>query len=237
MAIFQSVDNSILRVLPEEVFDEISLHARRVSFVSQEILCDRGEVAEHVYFPESGVVSLIESQARSNIQIAVVGREGAIGCEFLLSESSLSFATYRSQLPGSAIRVPLLALRSLVQRLPVLADACTGAVLSLMRQVMLNAASNAGEPLLRRFTRSLIMMHDRVDGNDLVMTHADSASLLGVRRAGVTVAASQLEAAGLLQLNRGCITILDRLGLERELIRGSHAHVLLHNAARERSAG
>ena len=196
----------------------------RVSLVSQQILVDQGERAEHVYFLESGVVSIVDIlPTHSSIQIAVVGREGAAGCESLLIEGGLSPATYRVQLPGEAIRIPSAELKQMLQHYPTLEEPCMRSVLSLMRQLMLNAASNARDSLLRRLVRSLLLMHDRMDGDDVPITHEEWAKLLGVRRSGITVVASQLEAGGLLRINRGRMTILDRPGLEREVLRSSRA--------------
>ncbi len=211
------VRNKVLAALPEGELQHVAQYLRKVRIVPGQILVESGQPIEHVFFLEDGMVSLIAETAshRPSIQVAMIGRESVVGCQAMLGNDSATFATALAQIPGTAYRLAISDLYRLVQQCTVFHRLCMGALESLIRQTMQTAACNARNTLAERCVRWLLMAHDRVDGDDLPITHEALSSMLGVRRSGVTVVASGLQDAGLVSVHRGRITIQDRPGLER----------------------
>lgn len=147
------------------------------------------------------------------VQVAMIGREGMVGGLALLDGSSAAFSSVVMQVPGPALRIPTAELRQCLGTCPVLRESCLRFVQSLTRQIMANAASNARGTLTERCMRWLLMAHERMDGDDLPVTHEALSAMLGVRRSGVTVATAALQKAGLITTSRGRIRVLNRPGL------------------------
>ena len=214
----QPIRNYILSALPDEELQLVRPYLTRVRLVPGQVLIDHGQITEHAFFIEDGIASLVADAAssRSSVQVAMIGREGFAGCQALLSRDTGAFVSAVTQIPGPALRIPLGDLRRLFQNGPTLERLCMGAVEALMQQSMQTAACNARNTLAERCVRWLLMAHDRIDGDELPITHEALSSMLGVRRSGITVVASGLQDAGLVRVSRGRITILDRAGLERQ---------------------
>lgn len=210
-------ENKLLQTLPADVLLALRPSLTSVRMVTGQILIERGEAPEHVYFLEDGIVALVADTGNSGagVQVAMIGREGMVGGLALLGADSLSFARSVCLIPGAALRISVVKLQALLEQHASLRDVCTSHVASLIRQTMQNAACNAGNTLAERCARWLLMAHERVDGDEVRVTHEALAMMLGVRRAGVTVVAASLQLANLIKVNRGRITILDRAGLAR----------------------
>ncbi len=208
-------ENRLLQSLPADVLQALRPSLTSVRMVTGQVLIERGEAPEHVYFLEDGIVALVADIGGSGtgVQVAMIGREGMVGGLALLGADALSFARSMCLIPGAALRISVAKLQAFLEQHPSLREACTSHVASLVRQTMQNAACNAGNTLAERCARWLLMAHERVDGDEIRITHEALAMMLGVRRAGVTVVAASLQLAGLIKVNRGRITILDRAGL------------------------
>lgn len=166
----------------------------------------------YVYFPESGVISLVAKSAGDQIEAALIGREGMSGAAVVLGNHRSPNDAY-VQMAGSALRVTASRLReamdaskSLQQRLQRFAHV-------LMVQIAQTAFANGKGKIDERLARWLLMVHDREDDNRLALTHEFIAIMLGVRRAGVTDALHELEGKGLIRAGRGAIEVLNRKGL------------------------
>lgn len=207
----QPVQNRILAALPDAELRELRPQLTLVTIVPQQILIDHGQITEHAFFIEEGVVSIIDEDG---VQVAMVGSEGLVGCQALLGIDTGSFAASVAQVPGPALRIRFDDLQRMLNVSPTLLRLCMGSVKALMEQTMQTAACNARNTLTERCARWLLMTHDRINGDEMPITHEALASLLAVRRSGVTVVVSGLQDAGLVQINRRRITILDRKGLE-----------------------
>ena len=207
----QPVQNQILAALPETEMQQLRPHLTAVRLVPGQILIDHNQTTEHVFFVEEGIVSIIDEDA---VQVAMIGRDGVVGCQALLNIASSAFVASVVQFPGPALRVPVAELQRLLDSCPTLQRLCMVAVATLMEQSMQTAAANARNTLIGRCVRWLLMAHDRIDGDDLLITHEALSSTLAVRRAGVTVAIQGLQDAGIVRVTRGRITILDRAALE-----------------------
>lgn len=210
-----SSENRLLQALPANTLAELSPMMTSVRMVVGQVLIGRGEAVEHVYFVEHGVVALVAETGRpgSGVQVGMIGREGIVGGLGLVGAESLSFATSVVLIPGTAQRISVEKLQGFLQQSALMREICGNHLGALVRQTMQFAAYGVGNSLTQRCVRWLLMAHDRVDGDELRITHQALATMLGVRRAGVTVVAASLQAAGLIKVNRGRITILDRAGL------------------------
>ncbi|HEX2717910.1 MAG TPA: Crp/Fnr family transcriptional regulator, partial [Gemmatimonadaceae bacterium] len=167
----------------------------------------------HVYFPETCVVSLISTLHHGGaVEVGTVGCEGMAGLPVFLADNESPMRAI-VQIPGAALRVDAeyFARATAVGRLHVLLLRYTQAFLT---QVAQTAACNAAHLVEERCARWLLATRDRVDGDTFPLTHEFLAFMLGVRRAGVTVAMQALQDAGLVRYGRGWVTIVNRGGLE-----------------------
>ncbi|TLU74549.1 Crp/Fnr family transcriptional regulator [Lichenicoccus roseus] len=191
----------------------------RVRLLTGQPLTQDGQVLDHAYFIESGVAAMLARSApgRPAVQVAMIGPESMVGGLALLDRHAAAFGTVAMLLPGSGLRIAVADLHRVIDTTPVLQRLALNSVLLLTRQVVQVAASSVTDTLIMRCARWLLMAHDRIEGDDLPVTHGSIAIALGVRRAGVTIAVTALQQAGLLHATRGRIRILGRTGLERFL--------------------
>ena len=208
--------NRVLAGLPEDEFSLIRPFFSRMRLAPQQILNEVGEPTEHAFFVEEGVVALVVETvgSRQPVQVGMVGFEGFVGCEALLKPDMPAPVCYVSQIPGRVLRVSVSHLQRIADQCPTLKQSCMDSVAELLRQSMHTAASNARNSLTQRCVRWLLMAHERIEGDSVAITHEALSASLGVRRSGVTVVVAALQNAGLVRLNRGRITIVDRAGLE-----------------------
>jgi CRP-like cAMP-binding protein len=207
--------NQLIAALPETVWKQWSPHLEAVEMPVGEVLHGSGCTLNHVYFPTTSIVSLLCTlENGASAEIAVVGNEGIVGVStFMGGKTTPNDAVV--QCGGHGFRLPTTtAVRAFEER-----GALTGLLLrytqALMTQIAQTAVCNRHHSLDQRLCRFLLLNMDRLRNPDLVMTQELIASLLGVRREGVTGAASELQQAGLIRYRRGHITVLDRPALEK----------------------
>jgi CRP-like cAMP-binding protein len=178
------------------------------------VLYEAGGELHHAYFPTTCIVSLLYvMETGESAEIAVVGREGLVGIALATGgETMPNRAVVQSAGHGYRLRAPLL--RQELARCGVLSALFLRYVQALITQTGLTAACNRHHSVERQLCRWLLLSLDRLNGNELIMTHELIANMLGVRREGVTEAAGRLLRAGLIEYSRGHITVLDRPGLE-----------------------
>lgn len=168
----------------------------------------------YVYFPETGYVSrLVSMENGAGAEVGLVGPEGFVGIAVLLGEDCDDFEML-VQVPGTALRLSASAFRQELVRIPALQPILNRYVLAHFGDVARTGACNAYHHIDQRLARWLLMAHDRVEGDEFPMTHEFLGMMLGVRRAGVTVAAGVLQKTGLIQYGHGHVAITDRPGLE-----------------------
>jgi CRP-like cAMP-binding protein len=206
--------NRILESLPPEELALVAKELDNFDMNRDEILVDLGHRVEDVYFPDSGMISLVTSLGnRVTIETGTIGQEGMAGIEAFLGTRNASNRTI-VQVPGQARKLRLSVFQDLAAELPGFRDSLrryAAATLAIANQL---AACNLIHSLRQRCARWLLTVHDNVEGNAFYLTHAYLAQMLGVRRAGVTNALADLTKRGLINSRRGTITILDRAGLE-----------------------
>ena len=212
-----TIRNELLAALPPEALQQVPPHLQRVTWVIEQELHEVGAFLEHVYFPESGLVSLTADTGDNGlVEVGMTGREGMVGATALLNPDAVAVHRALVQIGGTALRIRSGKLRELTEQVPVLRDRCLRHLQFLMVQTSQSAACNARHELPERLARWLLMVRDRADGDEVPMTQEFLSYMLGVRRAGVSVVASALQAQGLIQQSRGRMAILDRAGLEKE---------------------
>lgn len=171
---------------------------------------------EYAHFMESGLASTIASMSRGrDIEVGVVGWEGFVGSSLVLWDDQGPFKTY-IQIPGEAYRVRTGDLLELMEDRPQIRKHLSRFTRALGLQVASTAWTNGHTVLEHRLARWLLMVHDRLEGQKLALTHEFLSIMLGVRRPGVTVALHMLEGKGLIRSLRSEIVIIDREGLKRQ---------------------
>jgi CRP-like cAMP-binding protein len=189
-------------------------------------------VLDQVFFPDSGVVSVVAVYADGNIiEMATIGREGCTGIQAIFGAKSSS-ARFFVQIPGSAARMSRTAFTRAMRSMPAFRNLMSAYVHAFLEQVMISAACNGAHSLKERLARWLLMMRDRSDDDTLLITQNVLSEMLGVQRPTITNAARELESAGLIERGKRQVTILDRQGLAQEscecyqLVRAHIAHHL-----------
>ncbi|GGL81856.1 Crp/Fnr family transcriptional regulator [Wenxinia marina] len=175
-----------------------------------------GEPIEYAYFPERGVVSVIVLAREGGEQVegGLIGREGLTGQTVVLGGDRSPHLT-RVQIPGHARRIRADRLREVIERDHDLQSWLLRFAQLMSIQTAHAALAYARLRLEEKLARWLLMCHDRIESDELSLTHEFLSVMLGVRRAGVTVATHTLEGEGLIRARRGRIEIIDRRGLRR----------------------
>ena len=205
--------NHLLAALPEEERARWLQQLEYVAMSLGDVLYEPGGTLSHVYFPTTAVVSLMYvMESGASAEIAMVGNEGIVGISlFMGGESTPSRAVV--QIEGHGYRLASRMIKEAFNRAPVL-HLLLRYTQALITQMSQTAACNRHHSLEQQLCRWLLLSLDRHQGDDLVMTQALIASMLGVRREGVTESAVKLQRAGLIRYARGHILVLDRPGLE-----------------------
>ena len=180
----------------------------------RQILHAAGEPIDAVYFPETGYASMLASLEDGDAaEVGLIGREGMVGLPVLLGADHDDIEAM-VQSPGTALRMSTAAFREALERIPALRVLLLRYALVHHGQVARTAACNGRHHTDQRLARWLLMAHDRAEGDEFPMTHEFLSMMLGVRRAGITVAAGQLQKAGFIRYERGRMEVTDRPGLE-----------------------
>jgi len=167
----------------------------------------------HAHFIEEGVVSLVADTVEGRIEIGVVGYEGMCGAPLVLgTDRTPHTALVQSDL--TALRVPAAVLVAALDRSPTLRGLLGRYVQSLIVQVGHTVYANTDLTIEARLARWILMTHDRLQKDELILTHEFLAMMLGVRRPGVTTATHVLEGSGMIRARRGRIIVVDRDKLE-----------------------
>ena len=170
---------------------------------------------ENVLFPESGVASVVaQHRDGRRIEIGIVGCEGMSGTTVVLGNDRSPHSTYM-QVAGKGHAIPVAALRKAMAHSRTLHAVLLKYVQAFMVQTAHTAIANARASLSERLARWLLMAHDRVPGDELLLTHEFLSLMMAVRRAGVTETLQKFEDLDLIGRNRGEISILDRKGIEK----------------------
>ena len=206
----------MLASLPADVFSALSPHLKLVELKFGDVLAETGGAVRKVYFPYSGVISLVvELDVGSMIETAMVGRDGVLSAAAAL-DGKVSLNKGVVQLAGSAGVMEVDQLRRLAKEFEPFREILIRHEQVLFAQSQQSAACNASHTVEARMCRWLLHMRDFAGGDDLLLTQEFLAQMLGVRRTSVTVVASPLRKAGLIDYTRGRIRLRDVEGLKKE---------------------
>lgn len=199
--------------LPPDILSLFGPHLLSVPLTSYQRVQRRTQPIDYVYFPESGLLSLLALEGARHIEVGLIGYEGMSGLPLILGNDS-SPHEYVVQVSGTAHRLPTAVLRAALQSSVPLREMLANYAHSMMIQMAYSALAIGQAKLEERLARWLLMSQDRV-GDELPLTHDNLSFSLGVRRAGVTEALHRLQSARLIRTSRGRVVITDRAGLQR----------------------
>lgn len=208
------LDNLLLSALPRAEFDLLAPHLSSRQIVQGTVLLEPGEETDQIYFPHSGMLSLlVVLNDGISIETSTVGREGVVG-------AMGGLGLYRSQvrvvvqLPMGVTKIPAAAFRKVVGLSSVIRDLCVRYNDVLLLHARVTAACNAVHHVDARFCRWLLQSADRAQSDAIPLTQEFIAEMLGVRRTSVTEVAGRIQKTGAISYTRGLISILDRPAIE-----------------------
>jgi len=206
--------NHLLDALPAADYERIAAHLELIPMKLGDVLYESGAPLRHVYFPTTCIISLLYvMEDGASAEIAIVGNEGILGISlFMGGDTTPSRAMVQSG--GYAYRLKADLLKTEFGRFGPSMHLLLRYTQALITQMAQTAVCNRHHSVDQQLCRWLLLSLDRLPGSELRMTQELIANMLGVRREGVTEAASKLQQAGLIRYSRGHITVLDRPGLE-----------------------
>jgi CRP-like cAMP-binding protein len=205
--------NRLLLALPARNLKRLMPELEHIRCQREQVLMDADSSLDHVFFPDSGVLSVLAVYADGRlIEMATIGREGCTGVHAVFGAKS-STAKLLVQIPGSAAKMSRAAFTRALQSIPSFRSLMYSYVQAFLDQVLVSGACNGAHGLKERLACWLLMMCDRSDDDALPVTQDLLAEMLGVQRPSITNAAGELERAGLIERGRRQVTILDRQGL------------------------
>jgi CRP-like cAMP-binding protein len=208
------IRNRLLRALSSDDLSLLQPFLEPVTLNVGEVLVEPNSPIAHVHFIEQGIVSVVAiSQGDKRIEIATLGREGMAGAPIIHDLDRSPHLTF-TQVAGSALRMRAEDLRDAMEDSPSLRKLLMRYVHAVWIQTAQTALANGRYTVNERLARWVLMSHDRLDGDDVPLTHDFLALMLGVRRAGVTVALHVLEGEHMIKSTRGRIRVVDRAKLE-----------------------
>jgi CRP-like cAMP-binding protein len=208
--------NRILSALGAAEFALLEPSLATISYEQGALLQEQGEPIEQVYFPHSGMISLVAvmNDGEKSIETATVGHEGVVGAMSGLGPRH-AFNRAVIQVAGTMARISTAKLQAAVAKSPILRDVIVRYNEVLLAQIQQGSACNAFHEAEARLARWLLQTADRIDNPIIPLTQEFLGQMLGVRRTTVTLIASALQKQGLIRYRRGKIEIVDRPGLER----------------------
>lgn len=238
------VINRLLTALPASVLAS----CERVDLRFAEVLCESGEAIKHLYFPIDSFISLITTlDGGEKLEVGIVGAEGVFGVSLVLG---VNMAPHHAlvQGAGTALRMSVATFARHLKKNAVFQKDLHRYVYVLMRQLAMTTACSHYHNTAARLARWLLLTRDRAHSDRFDLTHEFMAYMLGVRRVGITEAATALQKRGLIKYRRGQIVILNGPGLEKsscscygqanslyEQVMGPHSGVSRRPKAHERS--
>jgi CRP-like cAMP-binding protein len=217
------IKNQLLAALPPNAFNALRPDLVHVELEVRTLIYAPEDEVEWVYFPSSGMISMLQPTARSRgIELATVGKEGALGA---IAGFGLNHALTASvvQMPLTAIKISAVRFRKHVSQYASLQEAALKSNEVILAQTQITAACNALHNVEQRFCRWLLQTWDRSDNDTITLTQEFLGEMLGVRRTSVTEIAAKLQAEGFIRYRRGKIDVLNRPELEKRSCECFHA--------------
>lgn len=209
-----SFQNDILAALTKKDLALLQPSLQHVDLPVRHVLEEPNKPIKQVYFLQNGLASVVANNKNRRLEVGLVGRDGVTGVAVILGNGRSPNETF-IQVEGDGMAISAQALRDAMQESRSLERALLSYACSFLNQTSRTALSNGTATVEERLARWLLMASDRLGGEDVPLTHEFLSLMLGVRRAGVTVALHFLEQRGIITLSRKQIVILDREGLKK----------------------
>jgi CRP-like cAMP-binding protein len=208
--------NHLLAMLPTEEYERFAKHLELVQLPVGKMLYEPDEQMQHAYFPTTCIVSLhYVMESGASAETAGVGNEGVVGVSLFMGGNTTSSSAV-VQTAGYAYRLERRLLKQEFDRGGALQCLLLRYTQALMTQMTQTSVCNRHHSVEQQLCRWLLLTLDRSPTNELIMTQELVASMLGVRREGITEAAGNLQRAGLISYRRGHISVLNKIGLEAQ---------------------
>ena len=208
------VENLLLAALPRDEFERLVPQLQQVSFSLGEVVYEFGGQLDYVFFPTNSIVSLLYTMENgTSAEMGLTGNDGVVGIALFMGGGTMPNRAV-VQSAGSAIRMKAKVLQDEFARGGRFQQLLLRYTQALITQISQTAVCNRLHSVEQQLCRWLLLSHDRIPSDELIMTQELIADMLGVRREGVTVAAGRLQDSGAISYVRGHITILDRQKLE-----------------------
>jgi CRP-like cAMP-binding protein len=206
--------NHLLNALPEAEFELVKPKLEQVPLKLGQVIYEAGDRMEYAYFPTTAIMSLLYVMENGGTaEIGVIGNDGLLGVSAFLGDGAMPHRAI-IQSAGEAMRMRVTDLRQSFAGGREFQKILLRFTQALMTQISQTAVCNRLHSLEQQLCRWLLLSHDRLDSDKLVMTHDLISNMLGVRREGITLSAQKLAKKGLIKNVRGSITVLDRHALE-----------------------
>jgi len=210
----QPLKNRLLAGLPPDELAQLTAHLQPIKLPKKHVLYEVGAPLDHIYFIEEGLASVLTTmEDGASSEVGMVGPEGIIGISALLG-GKISAQHVVMQLPGKGHYIAAKRCKCVFDESPRVRAVMLRFTEDLLNLSSQTAGCNRLHSVEQRSARWLLMASDRIGSNVLPLTQEFLAAMLGVRRSGVSEAASELQRSGLIRYRRGEITIIDRAGLE-----------------------
>lgn len=207
--------NTLLNALSPADLDLLTPHFTRVSFEREKVLVVANTPVEHVYFPESGLASIVATSVIGRrTEVGIFGRDGVSATHLLLGVDHSPHESFVQVAGASALRIDVDRYLASVRQSETLRIMLLRYVQMFIIQGSQSTAANAHFRIECRLARWLLMCHDRMDGDEIALTHEFMGMMIAADRSGVTVTLHILEGAGMIRSKRGRVIILDREKLE-----------------------
>ncbi|HEX5886272.1 MAG TPA: Crp/Fnr family transcriptional regulator [Pyrinomonadaceae bacterium] len=210
----EPVENRLLAALPPDEYDRLLPQLQQVSFDLGEVVYEFGGQLDYVYFPTTAIVSLLYTMENgASAEMGLTGNDGVVGIALFMGGGTMPNRAV-VQSAGGAVRMKARVLQDEFARGGKFQHVLLRYTQALITQISQTAVCNRLHSVEQQLCRWLLLSHDRVKDDELIMTQELIADMLGVRREGVTVAAGRLQDSGAISYVRGRIKILDRKKLE-----------------------
>ena len=209
------IRNRLLAKMTAHDWALLAPNLESVTLKERQVMEVPGKPIPHVYFVETGVVSVVAVNAEDHrIEVGVIGKEGMSGVPLVFGDNRAQHSAYM-QIGGSGRRIPASIFGGAMQQSATLRALVLRSAQAFMIQTAHTALANGRAKLEERLARWLLMAHDRLDSDAVPLTHEFLAVMLGVRRAGVTVALHSFERRGMITTRRGQLTLINRAAIEQ----------------------
>jgi CRP-like cAMP-binding protein len=207
--------NTLISALSPDDLGLLEPHFTRLTLAREDVLVHVNKPIEHVYFPEAGIASIVATMTNSRpTEVGIFGREGVSATCLLLGTDHSPHESFIQVGEGAALRIATAPYLDAVRKSETLRTTLLRFVHSTLIQAAQSTVTNAYHRMEARLARWLLMCHDRIDGDEIMLTHDFMSMMIAAERSGVTVSLHILEGAGMIRSTRGRVIIRDREKLE-----------------------